>query len=328
VFGTNRRIVRHEKLVATLLWSVACVAASMSLDYIITIALLHNDPQYTPWTTLIIASIVVLPTAYALVSGRVDLRRARDDLLVARDAAVHANLAKSQFFSNMSHELRTPLNAILGFSELLMLDLFANKRLEYAQLVHGSAGHMLNLVNDLLDLSRIEAGKFELTSEAFAVQGLIEECAATVEHKLRAANLVLTVQIQSGLPNVVADRRALKQILLNLLTNAIKFSRPRGPILIFARLTPTGEFALGVKDEGIGIAEKDIGRVFERYGQVRHDIVGVEKGTGLGLPIVKGLTEAHGGRVEMLSGQNQGTCVTILLPQGRLEAPAPVALVA
>ena len=138
----------------------------MAMDYVITIRLLHAYASYTPFVTLTIASIVTLPTTYALVSSRYNLRHARDDVARARDAAINAGLAKTMFFANMSHELRTPLNAIIGFSDLLATDIFANQRAEYAKLIHDSGIHLLDLVNDLLDISRLEAGKLQLREES------------------------------------------------------------------------------------------------------------------------------------------------------------------
>jgi signal transduction histidine kinase len=316
----------REKLIATLLWSALPIAGAMCADYAITILLLHAYQAYTPFVTLSVAVIVSLPVTYALVSGRIDLRKTRDELAAARDAAVSANLTKTQFFANISHELRTPLNAILGFSELLALDAFAKKRVEYAHLINSSGAHLLGLVNDLLDLARIEAGKFELHDESVNLEELVEECAKIVELRARKSRLRLIRNIESGLPNVTCDRRALKQILLNLSTNAIKFSGAGGSVEIFARLAPSGELAFGVRDDGIGIAEEDQARVFDRFGQGRHDVSGAEEGSGLGLPIVKGLAEAHGGRVDMESRIGHGTCVTVWLPRERLEPRAPIAI--
>jgi two-component system cell cycle sensor histidine kinase PleC len=311
----------REKLLTTLIWSAVPIAGAMLADYAITILLLHAWQSYTPLITLSVAIVVSLPVCYALVSGRIELRHARDALSAARDTAVGANQMKTLFFANMSHELRTPLNAIIGFSELLALDAFAAKRREYADLIHSSGTHLLGLVNDLLDLARIEAGKFELRAESVSLEELIGECARTVEVRARESGIGLMRRVAPELPYALADRRALKQILLNLLTNAIKFTRRDGTVEMFARLTSSGELVFGVKDDGIGIADEDQARVFERFGQGRHDVAGADEGTGLGLPIVKGLIEAHGGRVSLESRLGEGTCVTVTLPRDRLVLP-------
>jgi two-component system cell cycle sensor histidine kinase PleC len=314
----------REKLLTTLLWSAIPIAGAMFADYAITILLLHAWQSYTPFITLSVAVVVSLPVTYALVSGRIDLRRARDALTEARDVAVSADRTKTLFFANVSHELRTPLNAIIGFSELLALDAFASKRREYADLIHSSGTHLLGLVNDLLDLARIEAGKFELHDESVSLEELIDECTRIVEGRARESGIALSRRIAPGLPYALADRRALKQILLNLSTNAIKFTRRDGSVEIFAWLAKSGELVFGVKDDGIGIAEEDQTRVFERFGQGRHDIAGADEGTGLGLPIVKGLIEAHGGRVSLESELGEGT--TVSLPRERLIPLRKIAL--
>jgi len=327
---SNGEILGHpmlrEKLISTLLWSALSISAAMLADYVITIALLHDAQGYTPLITLCIATVVTLPTTFALVSGRFKLRKARDELAAARDAAVDANRIKTQFLANMSHDLRTPLNAILGFSELLAMDRFAQRRVEYAGLIHSSGAHLLDLINDLLDLSRIEAGKLELHCEPVDMESLAGECIAAVEPRARASNLTLVSTVEPHLPPVIADRRALKQILLNLLANAVKFSRSGGCVELFARLAPDGKLAFGVRDDGVGIAVEDHARVFERFGQVRHDIASAEEGTGLGLPIVKGLAEAHGGNVGLESQTGKGTCVTIWLPPERVGKPVQMAI--
>jgi signal transduction histidine kinase len=316
----------REKLLTTLLWSAVPIAGAMLVDYAITILLLHAWAAYTPLITLSVATIVSLPVCYALVSGRIDLRHARDELTAARDTAISANQTKTLFFANVSHELRTPLNAIIGFSELLSLDAFAAKRREYADLIHSSGKHLLGLVNDLLDLARIEAGKFELHGESVSLGELIDECARTVEGRARESGIGLSRRVASDLPRAFADRRALKQILLNLLTNAIKFTRRDGSVEMFARLANSGELLFGVKDDGIGIAEEDQARVFERFGQGRHDVTGADEGSGLGLPIVKGLIEAHGGYVTLESELGEGTCITVWLPRERLIPLKKIAL--
>ena len=248
------------------------------------------------------------------MAADIALRRARDDLAAARDAAIEASRAKTNFLANMSHELRTPLNAIIGFAELLSINGFAERRVEYAQLIHGSGTHLLGLVNDLLDLSRIEAGKLELQNEEDCMERLIDECLTTVGPRARNGALKLVTNLERPLPKLFGDRRALRQILLNLLANAIKFTDRGGSVEVFARHKPFEEFAFGVRDSGVGIAAEDQQRVFERFGQARHDVASTEKGTGLGLPIVRGLTEAHGGRVTLESCVGQRTSVTVWLP--------------
>ncbi|HEY1961003.1 MAG TPA: HAMP domain-containing sensor histidine kinase [Rhizomicrobium sp.] len=318
--------VTCEKLLATLAWAAACIGAAMTLDYVVTICLLHNSANYTPLATFAIAALVTLPTTYALVSSRYNLRHARDDLACARDAAINAGLAKTMFFANMSHELRTPLNAIIGFSDLLATDVFANRRVEYAKLIHASGVHLLDLVNDLLEISKLEAGKLQLREESVAIDELIEECLKTVEPRSRAGKLHLAPRIEGHLPNVTADRRALKQILLNLLTNSIKFSGVGGHVEVFAYIAASGELALGVRDDGVGIAAEDLANAFEPFKLAHHDVLNVPESTGLGLPIVKGLAEGHGGHVTIESWVGEGTCVTVWLPHERLEPGRSLAL--
>ena len=335
----------REKLIATLLVAAAIVCATMFVDFVITILILHDGAAYTPLVTLCISTTVAIPVTYGLIGGRINVRQARDGLAIAyaaaqeakaeaqnalqaveeartkaesdRAAAIEASRAKSEFLANMSHELRTPLNAILGFSEALSSNVFAAKREEYAGLIHASGTHLLGLVNDLLDLSRIEADKVELREEVINIADLCNECLSVVEPAVRQKELILIAHISSGLPNFRGDRRALRQILLNLLSNAIKFSAEGAPVNIFAEPGPDNGISIAVRDEGIGIPEDDQWRMFERFGQGRHDISYTHKGTGLGLPIVKGLTEAHGGRVIMESSVGKGTTVTVWLPPER-----------
>jgi signal transduction histidine kinase len=309
----------REKLITTLMWSVVLIAAALLGDYSINVVLLHDYAGFTPLTTVTLSTIITVPTVFAFVNGRYNLKKARDEYHSARDAAISANLTKTQFLANMSHELRTPLNAILGFSELLTLDAYADKRAEYAALIHESGTHLLGLVNDLLDLSRIEAGRMELQYETLNLRALTDECATIVGPRAHERAVTLLRTIDPTLPLVIADRRAMKQILLNLLTNAIKFNHPGGTVELFARVEESGELLFGVEDDGAGIADEDQARVFERFGQGRHDIQTPEKGTGLGLPIVKGLVEAHGGRVFLESRYGSGTRVSVWFPATRLE---------
>jgi signal transduction histidine kinase len=315
-----------RKFLDTAVWSAMCIAIAMIADYVITILILQDYQSYTPLITFCIAAVVSFPTTYVLVSSRYSLRKARDELATARDAAVNANLSKTLFFANMSHELRTPLNAVIGFSQLLQTDLFAAKRTEYARLIHDAGVHLLDLVNDLLDISKIEAGRLQLFHTEVRLDDVIAECCNIVEPRLRARRLRLVRSVPAGLPLVMGDQRACKQIVLNLLTNAIKFSDANGKIEVFISLLSSGEIAFGVRDEGIGIAADDRARVFERYGRARHEVTQVQEGTGLGLPIVKGLTEAHGGRVVLESELGHGTSVTIYFPATRVVSEQETAL--
>lgn len=311
-------VMFKQKLLATLMWAAICVAVAMIADYGVTILLLHNYPGYTPMITLTIATLVSFPVTYILVSSKFDVRAARDALADARDAAVNANLSKTRFFANMSHELRTPLNAVIGFSQLLETDIFAGRRVEYAGLIRRSGEHLLELVNDLLDMSKIESGRLELDETDVDLRGLIAECCRLVEPRLRTMRLRLVQNTAGDLPSVTGDPRALRQIVLNLLTNAIKFSRADGAIEIFASVVAAGEMAFSVRDNGIGIALADQARIFEPYARSRQEIARKQEGTGLGLPIVKGLVEAHGGRISLESAPDRGTCVTIWLPAHRV----------
>lgn len=236
------------------------------------------------------------------------------ELAGARDAAVNANRVKNEFLANMSHELRTPLNAILGFSEMLGFDAFACHRTEYARIIHRSGTQLLSLVNDLLDLSRIEAGKFALHAETFEFDVLIDECMMAFASRCAPKGIRLERVADGPVPLLHADRRALQQILLNLLSNAAKFTKAGKQIRVFVHAHTAEGLDFGVVDEGTGIAEEDQASVFERFGKGRHDLVRNAEGAGLGLPIVKGLAEAHGGSVSLISRLDAGTRVTVHLP--------------
>jgi len=248
------------------------------------------------------------------------LARSKTDSDAARENAERASRAKSQFLANMSHELRTPLNAILGFSEMITSRVFAekpDKHYEYAGLIHDSGHHLLTLINDILDLAKIEAGSWTLREVELDLAAIVVEAIAMVRPRAEASGCGLESEIMRGLPHIHGDQRAIKQMLLNLLSNAIKFTPRGGHVTVFARTAPDGGIMLGVSDTGVGIAPEDQERVFQNFGQGRHDVVTADKGTGLGLPIVKGLVEAHDGRIELLSTVGEGTTVIVYLPASR-----------
>ena len=238
----------------------------------------------------------------------------------ARYRAEAASRSKSQFLANMSHELRTPLNAIIGFSEIIASGTFATepaKHVEYAELIHKSGHHLLGLINDILDLAKIEAGAFALRESEVDIGRLITDETGLMMPKAEAGRISLEVRVSDAIPFAFADERALKQILLNLLSNAIKFTPENGRVTVFAQVAAGAALCFGVEDSGVGIAPEDQARVFEQFGQARHDVVTADKGTGLGLAIVKGLIEAHGGRVTLESAVGQGTRVSVFLPNDR-----------
>ncbi len=251
------------------------------------------------------------------------LARSKRESDRAREKAETASRAKSQFLANMSHELRTPLNAILGFSEMIHSGVFAarlDRQQEYGKLIHESGLHLLALINDILDLAKIEAGAMALREEDVDLGALLHDCVSLMLVRAQAGDVDLRLIGEAHLPPVRGEARALKQVILNLLSNAIKFTPEGGAVTAFAETCADGGIAFGVRDTGIGIAEEDQTRVFETFGQGRHDVACNDKGTGLGLSIVKGLVELHGGRVTLQSQVGEGSCVTVYLPVERVLA--------
>jgi two-component system cell cycle sensor histidine kinase PleC len=258
----------------------------------------------------------------ALLTGKVKLLQAREEELSrALTAETRANAAKSDFLALMSHELRTPLNAIIGFSEVLgseMLGPIGHPRYrEYANDVHGAGKHLLALINDILDLSKAAAGKFELYYEEVAPADIVSECVRLTRGRAQDGGLRLTSELAGGLPNLVVDRLRFKQALLNLCSNAIKFTRPGGSVHVEAAHGPDGCFVLTVRDTGIGMSPEQIPMALEPFRQVASPFARNVEGTGLGLALVKSLIECHDGRLEIESALKKGTTVRLILPATR-----------
>ncbi|MGA7789795.1 MAG: PAS domain-containing sensor histidine kinase [Xanthobacteraceae bacterium] len=253
----------------------------------------------------------------AVLRDVTERKRHQQELLDAHADAERANAAKGRFLATMSHELRTPLNAIIGFSDMLMkeeaLALDARHRSEYAGLINGSGQHLLLVVNGILDMSKIETGSFEIMPEPFLPARVVDGCCGILALRAREAGVQLDKTAAENLPEMIADKRALNQILLNLLSNAIRFSDRGGTVTISAR-AEAAVVAFTIEDNGVGISEEDLARVGEPYFQAGASYDRRHGGTGLGLSIVKGLVQLHGGEFSIRSRLGQGTRVTVRLP--------------
>ncbi len=249
-------------------------------------------------------------------------RRAENELRLARDAAEAASRAKSDFLANVSHELRTPLNAIIGCSEVMLARLFGpmpEKYGEYARDIHQSGTWLLTIINDLLDVAKIEAGRLELREAVMDLRDCIEQAMRIVRERADKAGLALRFECRESAARMWADPKAIRQILLNLLSNAIKFTR-RGGTIAVALETASGRLRLAVRDTGIGIAAEDIAKVLAPFGQVAGPMNRRHQGTGLGLPLVKSLAELHGAQFSITSEFGRGTEVAIAFAPERLRA--------
>ena len=254
-----------------------------------------------------------------------DRRRLERELLqnqVARETAEAASKVKSEFLANMSHELRTPLNAVIGFSELMMHGTFgalSERYLEYAKLINNSGNHLLSLVADILDLAKIEAGRFQADFREFDLKACVEDCLPLIAPKAAAREIVLEADLPGAATLVMADARACKQILINLLSNAVKFSEERGIITVSLKdLGETVQFS--VRDEGAGIPADVLERIGQPFEQATNNPHVAREGTGLGLSLVKALVSEHDGKMVVQSREDEGTTVTITLPRHQTRA--------
>jgi signal transduction histidine kinase len=254
----------------------------------------------------------------SIYSDVTEIRAAEQRLLEARSLAENANQSKSEFLANMSHELRTPLNAIIGFTEIISQELFGpvgnEKYLEYIKDVHSSSLHLLSIINDVLDMSKIEAGKLELAKQAVSLEEVIGAVVRIVRERAGSRGIELVLQARPGPIEIWADERAMRQVFLNLLSDAIKFSRDEGEVRIRVMSNAGGDVVVEVEDHGIGMDEDELERALQPFGQAKPAITRNYGGTGLGLPITKGLVEAHGGSLSIASRVGEGTTVRVVLP--------------
>lgn len=244
------------------------------------------------------------------------------ELELSRRRAEDANKAKSLFLANMSHELRTPLNAIIGFSEVMKLELFGKhiqpSYQQYSSDIHYSGQLLLGLINDLLDLSRIEAGRFDLSTDILNLKDIGTECLNLIDLRAQGQKVNLENTIEDDLPSLLADGRAMRQILINLLTNAVKFSPPHSTVRLHGTLDQDGGLLISIQDHGPGIAPDEIHLILESFSQGTEGIARPGSGTGLGLAIVQGLVEQHGGKLMIESTLGEGTTAKVWLPATRL----------
>jgi PAS domain S-box-containing protein len=251
-------------------------------------------------------------------------KRAEEELTNAKRQAERASSAKSDFLAKISHEIRTPLNAIIGFSEVMMEERFGpvgtERYRDYLRDINISGEHIISLLNDLLDLSKIEAGKLDLTFARVDVNDVVQQCVALMQPQANRERIIIRTSLSLSLPPVVADARSVRQIVLNLLSNSIKFTSAGGQVIVSTALTDAGEAVLRVRDTGVGMSERDIATALEPFRQLPTSARWGSSGTGLGLPLTKALAEANRARFHIKSTLNAGTLVEIVFPATRVLA--------
>jgi two-component system, cell cycle sensor histidine kinase PleC len=261
-----------------------------------------------------------------------ELEETRDDALRKRFEAETANASKTAFLANMSHELRTPLNAILGFSEIIAQECFgptgSPRYKEYAGDIHSSGAHLLSLINDLLDVAKIEAGKMEIEPQPLEARRTFDVALKLIGAKAREKHQELSIEVDASAPPLFADERALKQILINLCSNAVKFTPEGGRIQVLGTAARGGGFQISVQDNGPGIPREKLDRIFTPFSQVDNRYDRQAGGTGLGLALIRGLAELHGGRAWLESEPGKGCCAYVVLPLEGQRASGDVAVAA
>jgi signal transduction histidine kinase len=264
----------------------------------------------------------------------IERKRAEIQLVEEKEKAILANRAKTEFLANMSHELRTPLNAVIGFSDMLRDEILGPlshpQYKAYAEVISDSATHLLAIINDILDISKIESGKYEINEEEVWIADALGSCLRLIKPKADEGNVDIACDISPALTRLRADPRMLKQIILNLLSNAVKFTPAGGKVRVSGSIDATGHARIAVEDTGIGIAEDHLQKVLLPFFQVDGSLSRKYEGTGLGLPLVKSMAELHGGGLVLASTLGVGTSATVWFPAARVlgSSVPPVAVAA
>ncbi len=276
---------------------------------------------------LLFVGIIFILNKFRIALDDSRKKREEETQQVALEQQILANRAKSEFLANMSHELRTPLNAIIGFSEMLKQEFFGDlneKQAEYVKDINESGSHLLNIINDILDISKIEAGNMELDEEEVDLEEMIDGCISLVKHRADEGQVTIVTDFRSSMKVLRVDAQKLKQIMLNLLSNAVKFTPEEGTIEVGVDVDREGSFVLSVTDTGVGMSPDQIPEAMRPFGQVDNAISRESEGTGLGLPLTKSLVEAHGGTLEIESNLGVGTTITLRFPPERTVDYLPI----
>lgn len=296
---------------------------SRPMGEMMNIFALRKDGQEVPVDIgLGLFEIAGEPFAVASIRDMRNKREMEELLYEAKEEAETFTRSKTEFLANMSHELRTPLNAIIGFSESLLSRSFGpfsnDKQEEYITHVHQSGAHLLNIINDILDLSKVDAGKLELVEENVNLPEIMRECCQMTEKLALEKNIHVSNKLDDISLVLRADRTRMKQMMLNLVSNALKFTEDNGQVYIEAELHPDGSSEVSVRDNGIGMSIEEMKIALEPFGQVDSGLTRMQEGTGLGLPLTKRLAELHGGRLDVISAKGKGSVVKITMPSKRI----------
>ena len=314
--------INLQKAISRPILNLAATAREVSLhkDYSIRAQPL-GDGEKDDKNELVILTNSFNEMLFEIGARSEQLKQQNIELEKAKDVAETANRAKSHFLANISHELRTPLNAIIGFSSILMNQLFGpigdQKYLEYSKDINESGAHLLDIINDILDLSKAEAGKLELVYEEVHVGKAINKCITIMSERATKGNVTITTDVPKMLPPLVADRLRFLQVLLNVLSNAVKFTEEGGNVHIGVHTQESGDktnFVFTFRDTGIGMSKEDIDKAFQSFGQVDSGLNRKYEGTGLGLPLTKKLVELHHGSIAIDSEPGKGTLVSLIFP--------------